>query len=142
MPLKEGKSDKVISENIRELIRSGYERDQAVAIALNKANKKSLALKADVTTQLYGLLSELIETTANIMEIAQKFDVDAPEDADVFSEWVKIKEVLMQNPQVSSEAISQFETALIEFAADINVIMESLSNVNSIGVTVLKQAKV
>lgn len=39
MPLKEGKSKKVISENISELIRSGYPKKQAVAIAMNAAGK-------------------------------------------------------------------------------------------------------
>ena len=37
MPLKPGKSKKVISENIAELIRSGKDRDQAVAIAYDHA---------------------------------------------------------------------------------------------------------
>ncbi len=39
MPLKPGKSDKVVSENIRKLMHEGYPRDQAVAIALQKASK-------------------------------------------------------------------------------------------------------
>ena len=40
MPLKKGKSQKVVSSNIRELRRSGYPRKQAVAIALNQARRK------------------------------------------------------------------------------------------------------
>lgn len=40
MPLKKGKSKKVISENISELIRSGRPKNQAIAIALDKAKKK------------------------------------------------------------------------------------------------------
>lgn len=36
MPLKSGKSNKVVSENIKELMRSGRPQKQAVAIALKK----------------------------------------------------------------------------------------------------------
>lgn len=39
MPLKSGSSDKVISENIRRLIKEGYPRRQAIAIAYRKAGK-------------------------------------------------------------------------------------------------------
>jgi len=37
MPLQKGKSKKVISNNIREMIRSGHPKNQAVAAAMNKA---------------------------------------------------------------------------------------------------------
>jgi len=37
MPLHPGKSKKVLSENIRELIHSGRPKNQAVAIAMDKA---------------------------------------------------------------------------------------------------------
>jgi hypothetical protein len=37
MPLKKGRSRKIIAENIAELIRSGRPRAQAAAIAFDKA---------------------------------------------------------------------------------------------------------
>ena len=39
MPLKKGKSKKIISDNIGELQRSGYPQKQSVAIAYNEAKK-------------------------------------------------------------------------------------------------------
>ena len=39
MPLKKGKSDDVVSKNIRTLMREGKSRDQAIAIALEEAGR-------------------------------------------------------------------------------------------------------
>ncbi len=39
MPLLKGKSDKVVSRNIAELMHSGRPQKQAVAIAMSKAGK-------------------------------------------------------------------------------------------------------
>jgi hypothetical protein len=39
MPLKKGKSKKIISENISELQRSGRPKNQSIAIAMSEAGK-------------------------------------------------------------------------------------------------------
>lgn len=39
MPLKKGKSDKVVSQNIRTEMHAGKPQDQAVAIAMSTAGK-------------------------------------------------------------------------------------------------------
>lgn len=41
MPLKKGRSKKVISSNIRELRHSGRPEKQSIAIAMSKAGKSS-----------------------------------------------------------------------------------------------------
>lgn len=49
MPLKPGKSQEVINENIRTEMAAGKPREQAVAIALSKAGKTKYAHGGRVT---------------------------------------------------------------------------------------------
>lgn len=39
MPLKTGRSNAVVSQNISELVHSGYPQPQAIAIAMSKAGR-------------------------------------------------------------------------------------------------------
>jgi hypothetical protein len=45
MPIKSGKSKKVISDNIKKMIHEGREKKQAIAIALAKAGKSKNSKK-------------------------------------------------------------------------------------------------
>lgn len=54
MPLKEGSSQEVISENIAELIRSGKPKEQAAAIAYEKAGKSKAKDQAKPRVSYYG----------------------------------------------------------------------------------------
>lgn len=45
MPLKKGKSKKVVSENISEMMHSGYPQKQAIAASLSQARKAGAKIK-------------------------------------------------------------------------------------------------
>jgi hypothetical protein len=58
MPLKSGSSDQTISDNIAQLRREGYPRDQAVAIAYDKAGRSRLEESFEVTD---GMVEEALK---------------------------------------------------------------------------------
>lgn len=77
MPLKEGRSDKVISENIRELINSGRDPKQAAAIAYDKAGRSRKKAIKSVLERLNFLLKTKsppwgLETTTKIKTILEE----------------------------------------------------------------------
>ena len=45
MPLKKGKSNQVVSENIKEMMNAGYPQKQAVAASLNNAGRSKKGRK-------------------------------------------------------------------------------------------------
>jgi hypothetical protein len=58
MPLKQGSSDKTVSDNIAELVKSGHPQNQAVAIAMKEAGKDK---EASAGVQSKGRVSSMAE---------------------------------------------------------------------------------
>jgi len=55
MPLKSGSSRKIVSQNIKEMVRSGHPLKQAIAAALKKAglsNKRYKLLKSKTNNSM------------------------------------------------------------------------------------------
>ena len=56
MPLQSGKSDKVVSANIAELVKSGRPQKQAIAIAYSKAGRSKATKESVPSTMLQEVL--------------------------------------------------------------------------------------
>jgi hypothetical protein len=53
MPLKEGSSRETVSSNIREMVRSGYPRRQAVAASLDTARRSRRSTRSSRRRRRY-----------------------------------------------------------------------------------------
>jgi hypothetical protein len=84
MPLKEGKSHKVIAHNIKEMIEAGHPHDQAVAAALSNADVPNYDDGGDVKpspTPAPGMLERLknyLTGQAGRSDLAQGIAKTAP----------------------------------------------------------------
>ena len=66
MPLKKGKSKKVMKQNIKEMIHSGHSQKQAVAAAYSQARKSGARLPRKKKEMKYrGRYDATPEMTAN-----------------------------------------------------------------------------
>jgi hypothetical protein len=88
MPLQEGSSQETISKNIATLIREGYERDQAAAIAYSKAGKSRGDSRDGIITsglvhaaaELPGKLTEgMNRITENIKGASEQVERNRPD---------------------------------------------------------------
>ena len=101
MPLQSGSSQETISENIAQLIREVYPREQAVAIAYSKARgdsvenpalfeklkRQGLALGQDMEgTLLAGILEESLSRTqpATFISSYRNFLIEPRKEEDAF----------------------------------------------------------
>lgn len=77
MPLRNGNSNEVISQNIKELLRSGKSKNQAIAIALKKAGKTKsrkahqiVSAKAESTFNPESFIRSLVQYVAGYTKLA------------------------------------------------------------------------
>jgi uncharacterized protein len=64
MPLKEGSSKEVISQNIAEMIRAGHPREQAIAAAFQSAGKSKDDYTTDEITEIMDMVKKMTSDKA------------------------------------------------------------------------------
>jgi hypothetical protein len=72
MPLESGKSDKIISKNIEELVNSGYSKEQASAIAYKKSGEDSEKSKREKDINGYLEIKENPISKVGVFEYSGK----------------------------------------------------------------------
>ena len=102
MPLKKGKSDKIIKANIVESIKSGKPRNQAIAIALSTAGKKKTAKKkASKRKPNEAFMKPMTPSKELAAVVAEKA---IPRTQVIKKIWDYIKKNNLQNPKNKSYA--------------------------------------
>lgn len=120
MPLKPGKSKKVISENIGEMIRAGHPKDQAVAAAYSNAGKSTSMKKdemaggkADNKTpkdfdkkQLEAGIKVEMEHTGDKQKAREIAMDHLTEDPDYYKDWNNKEKILFQDKVKKKEGVT------------------------------------
>jgi hypothetical protein len=91
MPLREGSSDSVVSENIAELISAGHEPDQAAAIAYDKAGRSRKKGARKMTKEIFIPITKVTELADGSCEVAGRAAVEEVDKSREIFDYVSSK---------------------------------------------------